>query len=129
MWLVRELTHLSWAAIGHYLNGRDAKSVIYGVGKIADQLAVSPEYRAQMQKVVAYVLAYAQSDATPVNDGATVLARRLLVAHSAEGGDPDVKALAVAMVSIAAILRSDHVTDSEARFASLTIIANARRTA
>lgn len=125
-WFLRELTHLSLPAIGAAIGGRDHTTVVHGISRISDHLASSSEYRAQMQKVKAYILAFDRTQTDPLNDAATVLARRVLAHHCAEGGDPDLAALAVSMVSVAAILRSNDLTDAEARFAALTIITNAR---
>lgn len=122
MWLLQDMTFLSKSAIGKLMGGRDYATVDSGIANVADRLAASIEFRAQMQQARAYILACDQIDPDPQNDAATVLARRELL-------DPvsTAKPLAIAMVSVAAVLRSADLTDAEARLAALTLIRNAGR--
>ena len=120
MWLLRDLTYLGKASIGKLVGGRDHTTVEHGVCNVADRLAADPEYRRQMGLVRAYILSSGETEADPYTDAATVLARAVLL-------DPPSKAqpLAIAMVSVAAVLRSPDLTDAEARLAALTLIRNA----
>jgi hypothetical protein len=124
MWLLRDLTHLSYSGIGRVIGGRDVKTVTHGIGKVADRIASDPEFRAQVLQTRAYILQYGVDDPHPTNDAATVLARRVLLD---DDSDADLKSLAVCMASVGAILRSGDLTDAEARSAAITIIRNGGR--
>ncbi len=122
MWLLQDLTFLSKSAIGKLIGGRDYATVDSGIANIADRLAANADYRAQMLQARAYILSCDQVDPDPQNDAATVLARRELLDPTSSA-----KVLAIAMVSVAAVLRSPDLTDAEARLAALTLIRNAGR--
>lgn len=122
MYLLRELTPLSFDAIGKVMGGRDISTVMSGVKNISERILADADYSAQMDQIRAYLLAYTPPQEGGARDAATVLARRVLAEH---GGHPaDATALAVVMVSIAAVLRSPDLTDAEARQATLSILSN-----
>ena len=101
MWLLRDLTFLSKSAIGRLIGGRDYATVDSGIANIADRLAASAEYRAQIQQARAYILACDQTDPDPQNDAATVLARRVLL-------DPD--STATGLLYLRAVVRAGSQT-------------------
>ena len=122
MWLLRELTAMTYQSIGDLFGGRDPSTVMAGVSAITERMLSSADYAAQMEQARAYILAYRPEPNPTAPDAATVLARRVMADH---GANPkDAVQLAVAMVSAAAILRSPDLTDAEARLAALTIIRN-----
>jgi hypothetical protein len=124
-WLLRDLTTISYAEIGQMFDGRDPSTIIGGVNGVADLIAGSPDYRAQMQQMRQFVLSHAARDSDPKLDAAMVLARRVLI--DAALHPDDIRALALSMVSVAAVLRAVELTDGEARLAAMTIIRNGGR--
>lgn len=123
MWLLRDLTDLSQADIGRLMGGRDQATIKAGVDGISNRIASEPVYRNQMSQVRAYVLAFTAADDLVREDAGAVIARRVLSAPEAQR--PDVEALAITLIAIGAVLRSDELTDAEARLAALTLIRNA----
>jgi hypothetical protein len=125
-WLLRDLTSLSLAKIGALFEGRDATTIQSGINGIADLIAGSDDYRAQMQQMRSFILAHAARDSGPIMDASTVIARRVLI-DKRHFTSEDAQALALSIVSVAAILRAGELTDAEARVAALTIIRNGGR--
>jgi hypothetical protein len=124
-WLLRDLTSLSLARIGALFGGRDATTIQSGINGIADLIAGNDGYRAQMQQMRKFVLSHAAREGDHKLDAALVLARRVLI--DAKHHPEDIRALALSMVSVAAVLRAGELTDAEARLAALTIIRNGGR--
>ena len=123
MWLLRELTTLSLTAIGRLMGGRDVATVKAGIDGIADRAAADAGYRDQLAQARAYVMTFASQDAAAPEDAGAVISRRLLLAGPAQRAD--VEAVAITMLAIGAMLRSEELTDAEARRAALTLIRNA----
>lgn len=124
MWLLRELTHLSYAAIGKVMGGRDATTVQHAIGVVQARMLDQPDYAAQMKQVEAYVRDYAKEPPPARDDAARVLARRVLLDDQTATSGSASAALAVCMLSVAAVLRSPDLTDAEARIAARTLIEN-----
>lgn len=128
MWLLRDLTSLSHEKIGDMLDGRDPTTIMGGVERVTARMAADPQYRVRIERARAFILDSARLDqewaaAGAPEDGALQLARRLL---AADGLGADVGTLATAMLAVGAVLRSEELTDAEARLAALTLIRNAR---
>jgi hypothetical protein len=51
MYLMRQMTVLSYSDIGRHLGGRDMATVHEGVGKVADRIATDPAYRDHMRRL------------------------------------------------------------------------------
>lgn len=124
MWLLRELTALSLTAIGQLMGGRDVATVKCGIDGIADRAAGNAGYRDQLAQARAYVLAFAARDDLEPEDAGAVIARRLLIGEEPQRAD--VEAVAITMLTVGTLLRSEELTDAEARRAALTLIRNAR---
>ena len=127
MWLLRDLTSLSHEKIGDMLDGRDPTTIMNGVDRVTARMASDPQYRARIERARAFIVDGARLDhewaeAGAPEDAALGLARRLL---NAEGQSPEVKALASVLLTVGAVLRSEEITDAEARLAALTLIRNA----
>lgn len=128
MWLLRDLTSLSYEKIGDLLDGRDHTTIMNGVERVTARMAADPKYRARVERARAYVITSTRltqdwAEAGAPEDAALGLARRLV---AAEDQQPDVTAVATVLLTVGAILRSDELTDAEARLAALTLIRNAR---
>lgn len=128
MWLMRDLTALSYAGIGSCIGGRDFTTIVNGVQRVAARMAADPDYRARMERARAFILDSARVDQEwaetgAPEDAALGLARRLL---TAEDQSDDVKTLATVLLTVGAVLRSRELPDAEARLAALTLIRNAR---
>lgn len=124
MWLLRDLTALTLTAIGRLMGGRDVATVKAGIEGIVARMAADPDYRAQMEKARAFCLAWTAQEAVAAEDAATIIARRLMLDDEPQRAD--IAALAMAMLSVGAVLRSPDLTDAEARLAALTLIRNAK---
>ena len=124
MWILRELTALSLREIGDLLGGRDVTTIKGGVDIISDRIAGDTAYRDQMAQVRAYILVFTAGDDLVGEDAGAVIARRVMI--DPQPLSADIKALATAMLAVGAVLRSDELTDGEARLAALTLIRNAR---
>jgi hypothetical protein len=124
MWILRDLTALSLREIGDTMGGRDVTTVKNGVDIISNRIAGDSAYRDQMAQVRAYILAFTAPDDLVGEDAGAVIARRVMIDPQPQSGD--VQALATAMLAVGAVLRSDELTDAEARQAALTLIRNAR---
>lgn len=127
MWLLRDLTTLSHEKIGDMLDGRDPTTIMNGVDRVIARMAADPQYRARIERARAFIVDAARLDREwagtgAPEDGARGLARRL---HNTEGQSPEVRALATVLLTVGAVLRSDELTDGEARLAALTLIRNA----
>lgn len=124
MWLLRDLTALSFREIGDMMGGRDVTTIKNGVEIVSNRIAGDTSYRDQMAQVRAYILAFTAGDDMAGEDAGAVIARRVMLDPQPQTAD--VQALATAMLAVGAVLRSAELTDGEARLAALTLIRNAR---
>jgi hypothetical protein len=123
MWLLRDLTTLSQTAIGRMMGGRDQATVKAGIDAISDRVGHDTVYRDNLAQVRAYILAFTAPEDLTGEDAGAVIARRVMIDDQPQL--TDIRALATALLAIGAILRSEELTDAEARLAALTLIRNA----
>lgn len=118
MWMLRDLTSLSYQAVGKLMGGRDSTTVLAGINNVAKRAAVDPAYRDGLARVRRYILSFDTAACQPQMDAASALARSVMIHPDPES----IQSLAIAMLSVESILLSVELTDAEARQAALTII-------
>lgn len=98
MYLLRQLTVLSYTDIGRHLGGRDMATVYAGISNVADRIGSDLEYRITMRDLMDAII---RSMASP-----------------APSDDSDI----VTRVAVS-ILQSPDLSDAEARQAALNILS------
>lgn len=116
-WCLRDLTNLSLVAIGQAMDGRDPTTVANSLEQVERRIDADPAYRASLIELRRLVEGY---DPTL---GPVGLARSA-IASGARQSDLT-RALAFALVAVAALMRSDEITDAEARQAAISILGAA----
>jgi hypothetical protein len=119
-WLLRDLTPLSLREIGDIFDGRDASTIQSGINGMADLMAGSPEVRDSVRAGRAFIVAHAAQARRVRGDGALLVAHAAIAAGDAAG--PVAGMLALTLITVAAILRSDVMSAAEARMAAVAVI-------
>jgi Bacterial dnaA protein helix-turn-helix len=122
MWLLRDITHLSYEGVGFLIGDRDCATVHAGVAKVSDRIMQDQAYRAHLQALHAAILTLSDPATGTCQPTALSLARRFIADPDRHG--TDVQAMALAVVSAASFIVNADLTDSEARFATRTLLCS-----
>lgn len=109
MWILRQLTTMSFAAIGHMFGGRDLATVQAGVGNVADRMGRDSEYRDRMRFLLGEI-AHPKLNFAPASP---------LAAISPPRGD-------IRLAAARGILADPALSDADARAAALHMLGEAR---
>ena len=95
MWLLRDLTHMTFMDIGVVIGGRDTTTVKHGVDRVSDRLAESDNFRRELLFV----------------------RTNILEVTSTKGMPPD-----LCLTAVRSILTNGALSDAEARVAAMQMI-------
>lgn len=126
-YLLRDLADLPYGQIGTLMGGRDAATVIDSIGRVAARIEVDQHYRDAISALRLFILRHDPAAQAAGTDAAALLARRVMI--SGGGRAADIQTLALTLLTVASVLRSDNLTAAEARAAALTIIGTSARPA
>lgn len=120
-WSIRRRTDLSLPQIGLLLGGRDHTTVMHAVAEVDRRVAVSPEYRQAMDRLLALVDSI--EEVADEHDDETLIQRaRRIVSHPETATAWDAQHLSVRLLVLVSSLDSALLTDPEARKAALSVI-------
>lgn len=117
--MLQELAKLSLAEIGRKLGARDHTSIFHGLQRIRTRLKSDPDYADELEALRVFLLEAHHA----AEDKETILDRaRRVIAMPSTISAGDAMPLALGLVTVAALLRKDGLTEREARLAALAAL-------